>query len=101
MRAHARRSRMPAHVQPSSPISGSPGRFFFNRIILLVSVSAILVVALGVFASRSLTTLNQGTEWVIHAQRVRYQLSQVLQLLVDMGSGVRRYEMTHDEQSFQ
>jgi PAS domain S-box-containing protein len=80
---------------------GAPGRFFFNRIVLLVSLSAILVVALGVFASRSLATLNEGTEWVVHTQTVRYQLSHVLQLLVDMGGGVRRFEMTHDERSFE
>ncbi len=88
-------------VSPSSPIAAAPGRFFFSRIVILVVFSAVLVIALGVFASRSLATLNEGTEWAVHAQRVRYQLSQVLQLLVDMGSGVRRYEMTHDEQSFQ
>jgi PAS domain S-box-containing protein len=80
---------------------GATGRFFFNRIIVLVCLSAILVVTLGLFASRSLATLNEGTEWVVHAQRVRYQLSQVLQLLVDMGGGVRRFEMTRDERSFQ
>jgi PAS domain S-box-containing protein len=80
--------------------AGAPGRFFFSRIVLLVAFSAILVIALGVFASRSLGTLNAGTEWVMHAQRVRYQLSQVLQVLVDMGAGVRRYEMTHDESAF-
>jgi signal transduction histidine kinase len=80
---------------------GAPGRFFFNRIILLVSLSAVLVVALGVFASRSLATLNEGTDWVVHTQTVRYQLSHVLQLLVDMGGGVRRFEMNHDERSFQ
>jgi PAS domain S-box-containing protein len=84
---------------PTCP--GNPGRFFFNRIIILVSLSAILVIALGVFASRSLATLNEGTEWVIHTQRVRYQLSQVLQRLVDMGGGVSRYELTHDEYAFQ
>ncbi|MDB6082557.1 MAG: domain S-box, partial [Gammaproteobacteria bacterium] len=80
---------------------GTPGRFFFNRIILLVSLSAILVIALGLFASRSLATLNEGTEWVVHAQRVRYQLSRVLQILVDMGGGVRRFEITRDEQALQ
>ncbi len=84
---------------PSIP--GTSGRFFFNRIIVLVSLSAILVIALGVFASRSLATFNQGTEWVVHAQRVRYELSHVLQLLVDVGGGIRRYEMTHDDHSFQ
>jgi signal transduction histidine kinase len=84
---------------PSMP--GLSGRFFFNRLILLVSLSAILVIVLGVFAYRSLATLNAGTDWVVHSQRVRYQLSHVLQLLVDMGGGVRRYEMTHDDRSFQ
>lgn len=83
------------------PLSGTAGRFFFNRILLLVSISAILVIALGVFASRSLATLNEGTDWVVHAQEVRYQLSHVLQLLIDMGGGVRRFETTHDELSFQ
>jgi PAS domain S-box-containing protein len=70
------------------------------RIVVLVSVSAILVILLGIFASRSLATLNEGTDWVVHAQKVRYQLSEVLQQLVDMGGGVRRYQMTHEESSF-
>ena len=88
-------------VPTLSRLSGTPGRFFFSRIVLLVTISAILVITLGVFASRSLATFNEGTDWVIHAQRVRYQLSHVLQLLVDMGGGVRRFQMTHDERSFQ
>jgi PAS domain S-box-containing protein len=83
------------------PLSGIPGRFFFNRIILLVSFSAIFVLALGVFAYRSLATLNEGTDWVVHAQRVRYELSHVLQLVVDMGDGMRRFETTRDERSLQ
>ncbi|MDP8984742.1 MAG: ATP-binding protein [Pseudomonadota bacterium] len=80
---------------------GTTGRFFFNRIIILVSLSAVAVVTLGVFGSRSLATLNQGTEWVIHTQMVRYQLAHVLQLLADMGGDVRRFEATRDEQLLQ
>jgi PAS domain S-box-containing protein len=74
---------------------------FFNRIIVLVTISAILVIALGVYASRSLARMNEGTDWVVHSQRVRYELSHVLQLLVDAGSGIRRFQNTHDERSFQ
>ena len=74
---------------------------FFNRIIVLVCISAILVLALGVYASRSLATLNEGTDWVVHSQRVRYELSHVLQLLVDAGSGMHRFETTHEDRSFQ
>ena len=74
---------------------------FFNRIIVLVSISAILVIALGVYASRSLGTLNAGTDWVVHSERVRYELSHVLELLVDAGTGIRRFEATHDDRSFQ
>ncbi len=86
----------------SSAVStGTSGRFFLARIIIIVTGSAALVIALGFFASRSLTTLHAGTEWVLHTQTVRYQLSQVLQVLVDMGAGVRRYEVTHDARSFQ
>lgn len=84
---------------PISPFS-STGRFATQRVIALVSVSAILVILLGIFASRSLDTLNEGTDWVVRAQKVRYQLSEVLQQLVDMGGGIRRYEMTHEESSF-
>jgi PAS domain S-box-containing protein len=76
-------------------------RFFFSRLLLLVLVSSLLVIFLGIFASKSLSTLNSGNEWVIHAQRVRFDLSQVLQLAVDMGGGVRRFEMTRDESAFQ
>ncbi len=81
-------------------LAAAPGRFFFSRIVILVAVSAILVVALGIFASRSLATLNQGSEWAIHSQNVRYELSHVLQLLTDMGSGFRRYEQTRDDRAF-
>ena len=74
---------------------------FFNRIIVLVTISTLLVIALGVYASRSLATLNEGTDWVVHSERVRYELSHVLQLLVDAGTGVRRFEATHEDRSFQ
>lgn len=83
------------------PIFGTSTRFFFNRIILLVSLSAALVIVLGVFASRSLATLNAGNDWVAHAQQVRYQLAHVEQLLLDLGTGGRRFETTHDPKSFQ
>ena len=82
-------------------LAGTPGRIFRNRIVILASLSAVLVLALGIFASRSLATLNEGTEWVIHAQRVRNQLSELLQILMDMGGGIRRYEVTRDEQALQ
>ena len=72
----------------------------FNRIIVLAAMSAILVILLGVFASRSLTTLNEGNDWIAHAQRVRYELSHFLQQLTDTGTGARRFETTHDEHSF-
>ncbi len=85
----------------SAVLTGTSGRFFLARIVFIVTGSAALVIALGLFASRSLDTLHAGTEWVLHAQTVRYELSQVLQVLVDMGAGVRRYEVTHDERSFQ
>lgn len=85
--------------RPFSPFSGT-GRFAHRRIIALVSVSSILVILLGIYASRSLAVLNEGTDWVVHAQKVRYDLSEILQQLVDMGGGVRRYEMTHDEAAF-
>jgi signal transduction histidine kinase/ActR/RegA family two-component response regulator len=74
--------------------------FFPGRIVILVALSAVLVIALGVFASRALETLNEGTDWIVHAQRARYELSRVLQILVDLGSGLRRFELTRDERSF-
>lgn len=93
---------MKTEERESDPaFTGAPARFFASRIVILAALSVILVIALGVFASRSLATLNEGTEWVMHAQRVRYQLSHILQLLVDMGGGLRRFEMTHDESSIQ
>jgi len=87
------------HRSSFAPFSGS-GRFAYLRMIALVSVSSILVILLGIYASRSLAILNQGTDWVVHAQKVRYDLSEILQQLVDMGGGVRRYQITHDETSF-
>ncbi len=74
---------------------------FFTRIVVLTGISAILVVALGIFALRSLDTLNAGTDWVVHAQRVRYELSHVLELLLDAGTGMRRFETTRDPNAFQ
>lgn len=73
---------------------------FFNRIIVLVSISTILVIALGIYASRTLATLNEGTDWVVHSQRVQYELAHVLQLLIDAGSGLRQFETNHDDHSF-
>ena len=92
----------PARMTSSSPsVSYSPPlRFFFSRLAALVAGSALLVIALGIFAASSLTTLNQGTAWVEHAQKVRYELSHVLQLMMEMGSGVRRFEMTRDPHAF-
>jgi hypothetical protein len=71
------------------------------RLSLVVAIGAALIIALGVFASRSLGTLNESTEFAASTQTGRFQVAHLLQTLTDMGGGVRRFEATQDIDSFQ
>jgi PAS domain S-box-containing protein len=70
------------------------------RVAGLVLVSVLALVSLGIFAGRSLSTLNEGTDFAEKTLRGQYQISKVLQVLVDMGGGQRRFESTHAADSF-
>src|ERR1700722_18647263 len=71
------------------------------RIPLLVAACAAVVMALGLFAYRSLAILSDGTAVAAAAERGHFQIAQVLQTMTVMGGGVRRFEATGDKDSFE
>jgi PAS domain S-box-containing protein len=73
----------------------------YGRVWAILALSIALVIIMGVFLSRSLATLNDGSAWVAHTERVRFQLAQILQSLSDLGGGVAGYQITHDSRSFE
>ena len=71
------------------------------RLAIIVALSVAAVIFLGIFASRSLATLNESTEFAAQAASGRFELAHSLQLLSEMGGGVRRFETTQDIEAFQ
>jgi signal transduction histidine kinase len=77
------------------------GAWRFPRTWAILTVSIVLVVIMALYLSRSLATLSGGATWVSHNESVRFELTQVLQNLSDLGSGVASYALTHDESRFE
>jgi PAS domain S-box-containing protein len=73
----------------------------YGRVWAILALSIALVIVMGLFLSRSLATLNDGSAWVAHTERVRFQLAQILQLMSDLGNGVSGYQITHDQHLFE
>ena len=73
----------------------------YGRVWAILALSIALVISMGLFLSRSLATLNDGSAWVAHSERVRFQLAQILQSMSDLGNGVAGYQITHDPRIFQ
>jgi PAS domain S-box-containing protein len=73
----------------------------YGRVWAILALSILLVVVMGLFLSRSLATLNDGSAWVAHTERVRFQLAQILQSMSDLGNGVAGYLRTHDPRIFE
>lgn len=69
-----------------------------RRTIVLMAGSAALLIVMSVFATRSVTVLSDRAEWVAHTENVRYQLSRVLQLTLDVETAGRGYALTSDVQ---
>lgn len=74
--------------------------FLSVRLVLLVSACAAIVIVLGLLAYESLQNLAESSRFAAEAERARSQLSQVLEDLTQMGSGVRQYQVTADKGAF-
>jgi PAS domain S-box-containing protein len=73
----------------------------YGRVWAILALSIALIIVMSLFLSRSLATLNDGSAWVAHTERVRFQLAQILQSLSDLGNGVTGYQLTHDPRIFE
>ena len=73
----------------------------YGRVWAILALSIVLVIGMGLFLSRSLATLNDGSAWVAHTERVRFQLAKILQSMSDLGNGVTGYLRTHDPRVFE
>jgi signal transduction histidine kinase/CheY-like chemotaxis protein len=85
--------------RPRGPMLGAVGDYF--RIWLLLVASLVVIAVMSALLSRSLKTLNNGTAWVVHTERVRFQLAQIQGSMNDLGAGVAGYELTHDPSRFE
>ena len=73
----------------------------YGRVWAILALSIVLVIVMGLFLSHSLATLNDGSAWVAHTERVRFQLAKILQSMSDLGNGVAGYQRTHDPRIFE
>jgi PAS domain S-box-containing protein len=68
------------------------------RLTALLFASVLLLGAISLLAARNLATLKAGNSWVIHTERVRFEIGHVLQLLTDVETGIRGYALSRDQQ---
>jgi PAS domain S-box-containing protein len=66
------------------------------RVTLLLVGSAGLLILMSVLAASSVAVLSDRAEWVTHTERVRFELSRVLQLTIDVETAGRGYALTSD-----
>jgi PAS domain S-box-containing protein len=71
-----------------------------RRVWVVLALSIVLIAVMSAFLSQSLETLNNGSAWVTHTERVRYQLAKILQSLSDLGNGIAAYQLTRDPRQF-
>jgi len=80
--------------RPSSPES----RSWPPHLILVMAGSILVLAAMTWLASRGLGQLREDTEWLVHTERVRFEIRQLLQLLTDVETSVQAYEDNGYEQ---
>ena len=97
MHCYYRRVYQAAQLQIEMQLVSSPSS---RRVWLVLSLSLSLIAVMGGLLTQSLRTLNEGSRWVAHSERVRYQLVKILQTLSDLGNGVTSYQLTHDASLF-
>jgi PAS domain S-box-containing protein len=68
----------------------------YRRVWAVLGLSILLLIVMSAYLQRSLATLNEGSGWVAHSERVRFQLAEILQSMSDLGNGITGYLRTHD-----
>ncbi len=68
------------------------------RLTALLVTSILLLAALSVWTARSVDTMRVEGDWLAHTERVRLQITRVMQLLTDAETAARGFALTKDEQ---
>lgn len=68
------------------------------RLTVLLIASIMLLAALSVWSARSVDTMRVEGDWLAHTERVRLQITRVMQLLTDAETAGRGFALTKDEQ---
>src|SRR5580698_7674773 len=63
-------------------------------LVLILSVCILLLATIAWRASRSLDTLTLRSDWVTHTERVRYEISGILQAITDIETGERGFAIS-------
>jgi PAS domain S-box-containing protein len=64
------------------------------RLIFLIAASIALLLAMSGIATWNIRTQRIEADWVLHTEQVRYELSRILQLMIDMQTGSRGFALT-------
>ena len=68
------------------------------RLTALMAASILLLATMGVWTGRSVETMRVEGDWLAHTERVRLQITRVMQLLTDAETSGRGFALTKDEQ---
>jgi PAS domain S-box-containing protein len=78
--------------------ASGPSRSWSPQLTLIMAASILGIVAMTWLATRELAQLHEGTEWLVHSERVRFEIGRILQLLTDVETAGRGFETNGDEQ---
>ena len=81
------------------PATFAKRRLWSLRLILLILASVALLVAMSSVATWNLRAHRIESEWTRHTEQVRYELSRVLQLLIDAQTGSRGFALIGSERA--
>jgi PAS domain S-box-containing protein len=79
-------------------LSSSDSRNWPPYLTIVMAAAIFVLAAMTWLASRGLGQLHTDTEWVVHTERVRFEIGRVLQLLTDVESSVQAFEDNGNEQ---
>jgi two-component system CheB/CheR fusion protein len=81
--------------------AGAKNRPWSLRLISLLAVSITLLLAMSGVAMWNLRTQQMWGGWVAHTNQVRYELLQILELLIDAQTGARGFSLLGSDRALQ
>jgi PAS domain S-box-containing protein len=79
-------------------LSSSTSERWSPHLTVVLAAAIVVLAAMTGLTARGLSQLHKDTEWLVHTERVRFEIGRLLQLVTDVETSVRGFEVNGDEQ---